>query len=166
MAVESRDAVLCSAGCERAARPSCGPASLRDVRGRLRVGCVCGECVLKSTPGAGDGPPGMRQRRCPRFLHRICFTVSFQPLFLPRPLPEPPLAVLGSLRSPAGGRGRDRAPVFPPSSRAGVVARPGQALPAAPRGRGGTCVPAGCGDTGDLPRQAAAGPEQRGFYLI
>lgn len=106
-------------------------------------------------PGDGHGPPGMRQRRCPRFLHRLCFTLSFQPLSLP--LPESPLAVLGEL-----GRGKG------PGSGSGVpvVLRPGQALPAAPTGRAGTCGPAGCGDTGDLPRQAAPGPESRAFYFI
>lgn len=125
------------------------------VRGQLRVGCVCGECVLKSTPGVGDGPPGIRQRRCPRFLHRLCFTVSFQPLSLPSRLSP----CSGSLRSPAGEA----------ASGTGI----GAVLPSwgrGPAGTGAASSPEGarrdacaCGDTGDLPRQAGAGPEQRDF---
>lgn len=87
------------AGDEAELRPRISPEPAA-VRGRLGVGCVCGEFVLKSTPGAGDGSPGMRQRRCPRFLRGLCFTVSLRPLSLP--LPEPPLAVLGEPAGPGG----------------------------------------------------------------
>lgn len=45
------------AGGEAELRPRIlpGPAA---VRGRLLVGCVCGDCVLKCSPETGTVPPG------------------------------------------------------------------------------------------------------------
>lgn len=149
VAVGSRGAALCRGGCERAARPSCGPASLRDPRP-----CVCGERVLKSIRGSGTVPRDEAAPLSAVLLHGFCFTVSLQP--------EPPLAVLGEPAEPGRGQSRHRAPRFPRGCRAELMVRPGQALPAAPEGprREGRVCPGTAGTAGTCRGRSRARAER------
>lgn len=119
---------------------------------RPRVGPVCGERGRKPARESGTVPPGMGQRRSPRFLHRLCFAAFFQPLsFQPLSLPR------GARPGEGAGMGhRDGAPGSPRCS----------GLGSAPAGTGTASIPPCARGCGRPARQEGAGPEHGGFNLI